>query len=356
MRIGNLTVLAALLPSLALASPPLPDALDRVALGSCLRQNRPQPIWDAVLASRPDVFVALGDNVYADTTDAAAMRAAYARLGEDPGYRALRERVPVLATWDDHDYGANDAGADYPMRAESQRIFADFFDLAQDSPVRTRPGVYDAHVVGPPGRRVQIILLDTRYFRGPLRRGPPSLDCPRGRYVPNDDPQASMLGEAQWTWLADRLREPADLRLLASSIQVIPEEHCFEKWSNLPRERERLFGVLRETGAAGVILLSGDRHYAEISRLPAEVIGYPLYELTSSSLNAPGGPASERNRHRVTAEGISEANFGMVRIDWSAARPRVTLELRDAAGQPVLAHAVPLTALRPKVSSQTAVP
>jgi alkaline phosphatase D len=348
--------LVALLPSLVLASPPLPDAVDTVALGSCLRQNRPQAIWSAVLASRPDVFVALGDNVYADTTDPEVMRAAYAELGADPGYRALRERIPVLPTWDDHDYGANDAGADYPLRDESQRIFADFFGLATDSPVRTRRGVYDAHVFGPPGRRVQIILLDTRYFRGPLRRGAPTLACPRGRYVPNDDPAASMLGEPQWTWLADRLREPADLRLLVSSIQVVPDEHCFEKWSNLPHERDRLFRVLRETGAEGVIVLSGDRHFAEISRLPGEVVGYPLYELTSSSLNAPGGPATERNGHRVTAEGFSEANFGVVRIDWSAPDARVALEVRDTSGQPVLAHAVPLAALRPAAATAPAKP
>jgi alkaline phosphatase D len=76
--------------------------------------------------------------------------------------------VPVLAVWDDHDYGANDAGAEYPMKAESQRMFLDFFGVAGDSPRRRRPGIYDARVFGPPGRRVQVILLDLRYFRSPF--------------------------------------------------------------------------------------------------------------------------------------------------------------------------------------------
>jgi alkaline phosphatase D len=335
-----ITLFVALLPALTLATPLVPEVIETIVAGSCLRQSQPQPVWRAILAAQPDLFIAMGDNVYADTVDPEAMRSAYGRLGENPDYRTLRERVPVLATWDDHDYGANDAGADYPMRQESQRIFADFFELPGDSPVRTRQGVYDAHAFGPPGRRVQVILLDTRYFRGTLRRGPPSIDCPRGRYVPNEDPGTTILGEAQWTWLADQLREPADLRLLVSSIQVLPEEHCFEKWANLPHERERLFHLVREAGARGVVILSGDRHYAEISQLPANVVGYPLYELTASSLNAPGGPAGEPNRHRVTREGIPEANFGVVRIDWSQQDPVISLEVRGVDGQVVLSRDV----------------
>lgn len=332
---------------LATAAPgqPAPGEVSRVALGSCVRQHRPQPVWDAVLASRPDLFVLMGDNVYADTTDPERMRAAYAALGAEPGFLRLRERVALLATWDDHDYGANDAGAEYPMRDASQRIFADFFGLPADSPVRARPGVYDARTYGPPGRRVQVVLLDTRYFRGPLTPGERTEACPRTRYAPNADPAVTMLGEGQWAWLGERLREPAELRLLVSSVQVIPEEHCFEKWANLPHERERLFGLLAETGAEGVVLLSGDRHHAEVSRLHPGVVAYPLYELTSSSLNAGRGPAEESNRHRVGALYGGE-NFGLVRVDWEAPEPTVNLEIRDAAGAVVEAHALRLGELR----------
>lgn len=344
-RVKTIVVLAVLLPALALAAPRTPEVIETIVAGSCLRQTQPQPIWRAILATEPDLFIALGDNVYADTVDPEVMRSAYQELRNNPDYRVLRERIPVLATWDDHDYGANDAGAAFPMRDESQSLFADFFELPSDSPVRKRQGVYDAHTFGPPGRRVQVILLDTRYFRGALRRRPPSLTCPRGRYVPNEDPGTTMLGETQWTWLADQLRQPADLRLLVSSIQVLPEEHCFEKWANLPHERERLFRLVRETGANGVLVLSGDRHYAEISRLPATVVGYPLYELTASSLNAPGGPASEPNRYRLTGEGFPDANFGVVRIDWSRHDPLVSLEVRDVDGRVILSRDVTLGGL-----------
>ena len=45
------------------------DPLSRIAFGSCATQERPQPIWTSVLASRPQLLLLLGDNIYADTKD-----------------------------------------------------------------------------------------------------------------------------------------------------------------------------------------------------------------------------------------------------------------------------------------------
>ena len=53
---------------------------------------------------------------------------------------------------------------------------------------------------------------------------------------------------------------------------------------NFPHERERLYKLLRDTRAGGVVLLSGDRHLAELSVTDAG-LGYPLFDLTSSGLN-----------------------------------------------------------------------
>ena len=101
------------------------------------------------------------------------MRAKYARLAAMPGYQAAQVACPILATWDDHDYGVDDGGGEYPKKVESQQVFLDFFGDPEDSPRRKRQGVYDAEVFGPPGKRVQVILLDTRYFRSPLKKKAP---------------------------------------------------------------------------------------------------------------------------------------------------------------------------------------
>jgi hypothetical protein len=150
-------------PPPAVATPDATVTIDVIAFGSCARQTKPQPIWDAVLATAPDLFVFLGDNVYGDTTDMAELRRAYALLAAQPGFQRLRATTPVVATWDDHDYGLNDVGGDYPAKYGSREVFLDFWGEPPDSERRLRNGgIYAAYAVGTEGRRVRVILLDTR--------------------------------------------------------------------------------------------------------------------------------------------------------------------------------------------------
>jgi len=326
-------------------------ALSRIHFGSCLKEAEPVPILDTILAEEPELFLFLGDNIYADTEDMDVMRAKYARLAAIEGFAQLRLRAPVMATWDDHDYGENDAGAEYPMKREAQEIFVNFWGDAPDSPRRRREGVYEARTLGPEGRRVQIVMLDTRFFRGPLKTGERRLGGP---YYPDPDPAIPMLGEEQWQWLERRLREPAELRLIVSSIQFVASDAGQETWSNLPAERQRLIDLIASTGAAGVVLLSGDRHWSELS-LQDEGVPYPLYDLTSSSLNQvhPRGTPTD-NRWRISETTYHEENYGLVEIDWEAAEPSVTLSIRDLDGETCFEKSVALAELRPRQPEERA--
>ena len=96
--------------------PALDRTLSHIAFGSCAEAGKPQPVWDPILARKPDLFMFLGDNIYADTRDAAVMKQKYAELAAQPGFRRLRETTPLVAMWDDHDFGENDAGGDYPQK------------------------------------------------------------------------------------------------------------------------------------------------------------------------------------------------------------------------------------------------
>jgi alkaline phosphatase D len=336
-----------LLPS---AAAPADEPLSRIAFGSCVQQGRPQPIWQAVVAQQPQAFLFIGDNIYGDTLDMDVLRAKYQQLGREPGFLKLKSICPVLATWDDHDYGKNDAGADYPKKKESQQAFLDFFGEPTVSPRRKREGVYNAKVFGPEGKRVQCILLDTRYFRSPLikakqPRGEPGEGHP-GEYVPNDDPESTVLGDAQWNWLAEQLGVPAEVRIIASSIQVIANEHGWEKWGNFPHERKRLFQLIADTKASGVLFISGDRHSAEISALDPGV-GYKLYDVTSSAMNQRVVWHNELNPYRLGTKYV-EPNFGTILINWSEADPTIRLQVRDVQGKVVLQHRAPLSELRKK--------
>ncbi|MEM1213772.1 MAG: alkaline phosphatase D family protein [Planctomycetota bacterium] len=360
------TLLMFLAASVSSAQPtaplPAPDTtLTRIAFGSCAFEDQPQPIWPVIARNRPDLFLFLGDNVYIDKLDGktripttrAEFDADYQMLADIPEFRAFANTVPMLATWDDHDFGLNDAGVEFPHKHLAQEAFLDFFGVAPDSPRRTREGVYHAETFGPPGQRVQIILLDTRYHRSPLLRNRLLRVPGQGRYVPDPDPNKTMLGPAQWQWLEEQLKQPADLRLICSSIQVLAGEHRFETWTNLPTERDRLFQLIADTHATGVVFLSGDRHLAELSIAHDTPVSYPIHDLTASGLNETRRPVSEPNpyRHPAPRSVFRQTHYGLLLIDWDTQAPNpsptLTLQIRDRFGNPLIHHVVPLNTLQP---------
>lgn len=330
--------------------------LTRIAFGSCAEQNKPQPIWDAVLAAQPQLFLFLGDNVYGDTRERAVLEQAYAALEAKPGFQRLRESTPIMATWDDHDYGENDAGAEFPMKQAAKEVLLDFWREPAASPRRARDGVYTSATFGPPGQRVQVILLDLRWNRTPIARNTAFPDdaiyerwaraeAKAGREVPgpyarDPSPTATMLGEAQWAWLAEQLAQPAEVRLIGSSLQVLADFPGWEAWVNYPRDQARLFQLIRDTRANGVVFLSGDTHYGELTRLDANV-PYVLTDLTSSGLTEEWH-VRVPNALRV-GEAHHLANFGLVEIDW--AQRRIALSLRSVAGTPLLSEVLALDEL-----------
>ena len=319
-----------------------PEApLTRIALGSCNKQYKAQPFWNVIGAHDPGLWIWLGDNVYADTRDMQKMAAIYRQQKTNPAYQAFRAETPVIGMWDDHDYGANDAGRFYPKRDSSQQLFLDFMDVPPDDPRRLRRGVYSAHTYGPPGQRVKVILLDTRYHRDTLQR----IGADSALYRPN--PEGDILGGAQWTWLEDELRNSdAQIHFIGTSIQAIPTQHRWEKWSNFPQARQRLFDLLDRTGAPGVVLLSGDRHKSELSRLDDRA-GYPLYELTASGLtHAAPRDSWEPNRHRLGPL-VIQKNFGLVEINWRADPVELRFQIRSTQDEKLIDHTVSLSALRP---------
>lgn len=317
--------------------------LERILFGSCIQQDQPMPILRTMKQAAPQLLIFLGDNIYADTHDMEVMRRKYNTLGQNKEFRALVRSCPVLATWDDHDYGVNDGGADYTKRVEAQKEYLRFWSQYSQTPPADQVGIYDAHYFGPEGKRIQVLMLDTRYFRSPLKAGPRRTGGP---YYPDDDPTKTMLGETQWKWLEKQLKEPAQLRIIGTSIQFIAEAAGQETWSNLPHERARLLQLINKTGASGVLLISGDRHWAECSVIRDDV-PYPLYDLTSSSLNqkhSRGTPTI--NRFRTQDRSYHEENFGVVSVDWEQEDAQVTLEIRDLENRSRIHRTISLSQLR----------
>ena len=310
-----------------------PGSLSRFALGSCAKDRMSQPIWDEIGKAKPQLFLFIGDNQYADVwiqdgdwwhsapvSDAARFAEAYDTVAAKPEFARFRANVPFMGTWDDHDYGANDAGKEFPLKRESQQAFLDFFEFAHDDPIREQEGIYHARTFGEAGQRVQIIMLDTRYHRDKLDRNPKGRPKNKGPYIPTADTSRSILGEEQWRWLEQQLQQPANIRFIVSSIQVVAYEHAWETWGNMPHERNRLYQLITDTKANGVILLTGDRHLTEIS-VDRGQLGhappYPLWDFTISGLTQSKSRVDEANSFRLGGV-FRQTHFGTVDIDWTS--------------------------------------
>jgi alkaline phosphatase D len=319
--------------------------LTRLAFGSCNRQDKAQDYWAVIAAKNPQLFLTMGDNVYGDIGfggDATmnSFRRAYARQAAYPEFKAFRAKVPMFALWDDHDYGPNDGGRDFAFKEFSETIFDTFWGTS--APGRSHPGTYDSLIIGPKGERVQLIMLDTRYFRSELTSLP--VGDPRatnGYYVPSVAPDQDMLGAAQWQWLEAELAKPADLRVIVSSIQVLTDAHRYEAWDLLPAERERLYGLLGKRAGGGLVILSGDRHSGAIYRHAPAAAGEELVEITASSFNMAFGTEDDSAREpdpKRISKFYGRENFGLMDIDWAARK--ATLRLMDIKGGEVVSTPV----------------
>jgi hypothetical protein len=143
-------------------------------------------------------------------------------------------------------------------------------DVPADSPRRQREGIYDASVFGPPGQRVQVILLDTRYFRSNLATGENHAVPSGGKYIPHPDPNVTMLGAAQWAWLEEQLRVPAELRIhRVEASSSSPNSAAAKRGPTCRAKSSGCSTCCKKTRANGVLFISGDRHWAELSRLDA---------------------------------------------------------------------------------------
>ena len=319
----------------------------KIAFGSCGEQYKPQPILSLAASKKPDLFIFLGDNIYGDTYSMDTLRKKYEMLESKKEFQDLRSSTRIFATWDDHDYGWNDAGRHYPHREESKDIFLDFFGVA-DSTVLDHEGIYHSKVFGEEGRRLQVIMLDLRTFRDDLlpyngdREGQPGFDY-QLEYSPYTTSDSTLLGEQQWRWLEGQLSVPADIRIIASSSQFGITHNGYEAWANFPHEQKRMTDLIGKTKAEGVLFISGDVHYAEISKLEVDGL-YPLYDITASGITSTWDFATP-NDNRVDGP-VMENHFGLITIDWEKEDPEIAMEIWDVEGERRISRFVGLSELR----------
>lgn len=314
-----------------------------IAFGSCGSQEHPLPIFNDVVKHEPDVFIFLGDNIYGDTEDMEILRQKYEQLGSKPSYQNLKRQTDILAVWDDHDYGKNDAGKHYPQKEASKELFLDFFEEPKDSARYRHEGIYHSVYRKVGDKTIQILLLDSRTFRDDLLKVSDQKNAPKKSfypldYAPHTNQTATLLGEAQWAWLEDELSKPADSRILASGTQFGIEYNGYEAWANFPHEQERLVQLIKKTQANHLVILSGDVHYAEISTFEHDDC-YPLYDVTASGLSKTWKFATP-NKNRIEGP-IMDNHFGLLTIMFFGPDSRMLAEIWDIRGNQRVEYEIP---------------
>ncbi|MEO7991452.1 MAG: alkaline phosphatase D family protein [Chryseolinea sp.] len=324
------------------------SSITTIAFGSCGDQRNPQPVLERVVEKKPDVFLYLGDNIYADTYSMDTLKMDYDMLGAKPEFQKLKASTKIYAIWDDHDFGWNDSGRHYPFKKESKEIFLNFFGDQGDSTIRQHEGIYHTAYLDQAGKKIQIIFPDLRTFRDKLlpyngnRKGDARFNYAMD-YSPYTTADSTMMGEEQWRWMEEQLKVPADLRIMASSTQFSITHNGYEAWANFPHEQKRMVELIKKTKAEGVIFISGDVHYAEISKLVEPGL-YPLYDVTASGITSTWDFAAP-NDNRIDGA-VMENHFGLLKIDWSLPDPEITMQIHDVSGKERISRIIKLSELK----------
>tara|TARA_Y100000746_G_scaffold232665_1_gene250471 strand:+ start:1002 stop:1964 length:963 start_codon:yes stop_codon:yes gene_type:complete len=286
----------------------------KFGLGSCLDQDYPQPIWTAIEAEQLNHFVFLGDNVYGDLPTGSLFKMKYAYKKQSSILPEFLNQMEIFPIWDDHDYGINDGGGDYKLKKDAKKMFLDFWEIPQNDIRHEREGIYFSDEKIFFDKKFKLIFLDTRYFRSKLIKA-------NDAYTKNEDIEATILGKEQWDWLSSELKDDFDFLIVFSSIQILAKDHRFEKWSNFPKERNKLLNYLHDFRGK-TLLVSGDRHRGGIYKKNN------LYEITASSLNKPGSYDFETDKY-LFGKTFPEENYGIIEISKS----NIKVNLKGISGQ-----------------------
>lgn len=305
-----------------------------VATGSCAYVNETQydrpgnpygsnfQIYTSIHAQRPDLMLWLGDNVYYREVDWSTRSGMMHRYTHT---RALPELQPLLAStnhyaiWDDHDFGPNDSDGSWIHKETAWEVFKAFWG----NPTYGLDGKKGCTTQFQYGD-IDFFLLDNRYFRTPN-------NC-------ESCPERTQLGKEQLHWLMGALASSrAPFKIVAVGGQVLTTVKAHETYSNLfPAERDSLLNHIERENIKGVIFLTGDRHYTEMSMIK-NALGNEVYELTASPLTSGVFKDAETketsNTNRIPGTVLGQHNFAMLRFSGPRLARQLTITLYDVEGK-----------------------
>ena len=306
-----------------------------VATGSCAYINeaiydRPgtpygggYQIFNSIADTKPDLMVWLGDNIYLREPDWGSWTGfmhRYTHMRSLPEMQRLLRATHHYAIWDDHDFGPNDADASWVNATMANKAF----DLFWPNPPCTAPGV-GGITTSFSYADVDFFLMDDRTFRVPPE-------------VVTDS--ATMLGAAQIDWMIRALKySDATFKIITLGGQFLNTAAIYETYSTYTTERQRIIDRISKEGITGVVFVTGDRHFTQLSKLDL-ANGQPLYDLTVSPLTSGVAPAKETNALAVPDTYVEQRNFATLRFSGAKGQRVMTITIHDSDGKSILEKAI----------------
>ena len=220
-------------------------------------------------------------------------RLRYSVYRMDHSLQRLHQNFPWICVWDDHEsandsymHGAenhNPGEGDWQVRKEmAQQAYFEWL------PIRPKvTGSYEIYRKFSYGDLLDLIMVDTR-----LQGREEQVGSTTPQY---NDPNRTMLGSDQFTWLKDELSDSeAQWKVLGNQVIVAPV-NVFgtpintDSWDGYPAERDNLFDHIQANDIENFVVITGDVHTSWAFELegPTENIGV---EFVTPSVTSPGLP------------------------------------------------------------------
>lgn len=298
-----------------------------IALGSCTyineeKYDRPgKPyggdyrIFNSIADQHPDVMLWLGDNIYLREPDLNSWQGIlhrYTHARALPEMQRLLRGTQHVAIWDDHDFGPNDGDASWIHSDLTQRAF----ELFWPNPTYGVPGVSGICTMLS-YNDVDLFLMDDRSHRvpGEMKTATPTI-----------------LGAAQIDWLIQALKySAAPFKLVALGGQFLSDADEFENYASVPAERQLIIDRIDKENISGVVFLTGDRHFTEMSELVLKD-STVLRDLTVSPLTSSTYPPTGRNTLSVPGTVFTQRNFGVLEFTGAKGHRLMRIMIRDSDG------------------------
>lgn len=282
-------------------------------------------IFPTMKKQKSSFMVWLGDNLYYFGKQYTSYQRMFMRnLNIRLGFPELREFLvsqPNYTIWDDHDYGWNDSDKKFPLKDTSIVIYKGFWPNPYPEKQSFQGNYFTFKYAD-----AEFFMTDNRWYRDP-----------------EGDTTGDYLGKEQLAWLKEQLlKSTATFKFICSGSTVLDDSYWGESWAKYPRELHSLFDFIVSHNIKGVILLSGDRHYAELSKLNWK--GYTFYDFTSSPITSPAVSwkvvKGYHNSRAIDNTVVYKRNFGKISLTGPAGNRVCTLELYGNGGKQLWAYTI----------------